>query len=279
MTIEEKIQYAMERWNLTEFSELYQFDTRAVYQGKSRDYGDCIIKINQNADALKKEAAMLRLLDGQGCCKLYDYDPFRSILLEERIVPGTVLREEQEMRIRIHQFIHLYRRIHRTTYRVDTFPTYMDWLYKADQFMEKNYPQFVLTKDMHHAFSIGKIMFQKYSDRTLLHGDFHHDNILMNAEGEYQMIDPKGVLGPKIFDLPRFIMNELDPNLNHSGKEHIQNVIQLIADDLNYPVKDISQLFYMEVILGNCWCVEDGEKPDSTDIEIATQILKEIESR
>ena len=43
-----------------------------------------------------------------------------------------------------------------------------------------------------------------------MHGDLHHDNILLRKDGSYAMIDPKGVAGPEILDLPRYIMNEID---------------------------------------------------------------------
>lgn len=91
-----------------------------------------------------------------------------------------------------------------------------------------------LTKHMKRAKDIGEEMFAKYPERTLLHGDLHHDNILLNANGDYSMIDPKGIVGPRIFDLPRFIMNELDPGLNTSGKSHIDLVIHMLSESLHY---------------------------------------------
>lgn len=87
------------------------------------------------------------------------------------------------------------------------------------------------------------------------------------------MIDPKGVVGPEIFDLPRFIMNELDSKLNHSGKVHIEQVIYALSKSLHYPSADIGKLFFMEVILANVWCVEDEEEIALCDIDIAMEVF------
>ena len=43
----------------------------------------------------------------------------------------------------------------------------------------------------------------------LLHGDLHHANMLFDKERGWQVIDPKGVLGPAYMECGRFIRNQL----------------------------------------------------------------------
>ncbi len=43
---------------------------------------------------------------------------------------------------------------------------------------------------------------------TLVHGDFHHHNIL-DAGGRYVAIDPKPMLGEAEYDVPSFLWNPL----------------------------------------------------------------------
>lgn len=127
---------------------------------------------------------------------------------------------------------------------------------------------------MFQAYEIGKELFAKYADRVLLHGDLHHHNILLDSSGRYKIIDPKGVTGPSIFDLPRFVLNELDLKINVTGEEHIKYVINRLSELLGYEKKDIDKLFFMEVILANVWCLEDGEEINEQDINIAVNVLE-----
>ena len=47
---------------------------------------------------------------------------------------------------------------------------------------------------------------------VLVHGDFHHHNILSSARG-YLAIDPKPMLGEPEFDVPPFLWNPLGAEL------------------------------------------------------------------
>lgn len=59
----------------------------------------------------------------------------------------------------------------------------------------------------------------------LLHGDFHHDNILLSNNGDYVIIDPKGVIGDPVFDIPRFILNEFGDEITTELYKKINGII------------------------------------------------------
>ena len=68
---------------------------------------------------------MLARLDGIGSCKAYAFDESGGLLLEERILPGTVLRRESSMEIRIDALFRVFRDIH---VRGECRESYLDWL-------------------------------------------------------------------------------------------------------------------------------------------------------
>lgn len=90
------------------------------------------------------------------------------------------------------------------------------------------------------------------------------------------MIDPKGIIGPLILDLPRFILNEFDTEYDETPAEHIRNVIKLISRRFAYPAEDIAKAFVMETFLANIWCIEDGVEPDTEQVEIAERVFAEF---
>lgn len=307
MNIKDKLVYATSKWRLTNITEIYANSVKAVYRANAASWGGVIVKINNNVDELCHEAAMLKALNGNGCCRLYAFEEEQGILVEGQLCPGTVLREELDVQKRVENFAAVFEKLHESTANGAAecalsrsgkkgfimgesgkleFEAYLDWLANAKRFCEESIvnssvevrellKETGLTEKMQYAYEIGAELFTKYPERILLHGDLHHDNILTNAEGGYSAIDPKGVIGPRIFDVPRFVLNEIgyvEELCAEEIKGHLEMVIRLMSERLGYPVQDIRKLLFMETILASVWSVEDGEEID----EMQIQIVKEL---
>jgi len=66
----------------------------------------------------------------------------------------------------------------------------------------KTCPDYIdLYNKMIEAEEICRQLWEKYTDRLLLHGDLYHDNILLGKNG-YCAIDPIGVIGDPVFNIP-----------------------------------------------------------------------------
>lgn len=263
------------QWDLEQLNTIYETDRKAVYASKSPQWGDVILKVDEDKRELECEYAVLKVLNGACSCKVFAYDEEQGLLLEERIVPGTVLRKEPDAMKRVGCFLQVFRTIHREAGHASGFDTYLDWLERASLFCRVHKVEKWVADGMEQSCQIGRRMFETYKDRVLLHGDLHHDNILLNDKGTYSMIDPKGVIGPAVFDLPRFLLNELDYPLESKRKSHIEEIARLIGERLNVSSSNIRELFYMEVMLANVWNIEDGEKPDRQQMQMAEELLRQ----
>lgn len=267
-----KIDAAVKKWGLTQCREIYRHPTKAVFSAQSRQFGPVILKIDHNIAQLKSEHQMLAGLSGAHNCKVYAYDESAGLLLEERIIPGTVLRREVSLEKRIQVFTGIFHEIHMPAQQGKT---YLDWLDGICDYCAQNHVAEELQDLALRARGFCAEMFAKYPERVLLHGDLHHDNLLSRADGSYAMIDPKGVIGLAILDLPRFILNELDTDHTCPDREHIRKVIRLLGTHTGYPEADIRKLFFMETVLENIWRAEDGEEMSREELEIAVAIVRE----
>lgn len=261
------INYAINKWELDHLEVIYEHSAKGVYSAESKHFGSVVLKVNQHKSQLESEYRMLARLSGCHSCKVYAFDENAGLLLEERIFPGTVLRREASLEKRIQQFLQVFHEIHMP---VDSGATYLNWLEQICEYCAKHQ---LAEEQASRAHLFCAEMFEKYPDRVLLHGDLHHDNLLLRTDGSYAMIDPKGVVGPAIMDLPRFILNELDTDHECSNRQHIEEVIRLLGEQSGYPAADIVKLFYMETILANVWCVEDGEEMNQEELEIADYLI------
>lgn len=263
----EKLKLSVSRWGLSEVETVYQNPNKAVFAAQSEQFGPVILKIDRDTAQLSSECDTLtRML---GCCRVWACDTHDGLLLEERILPGTPLREEPDMCKRIAAFKSAFRSIHSPAREG---VTYLNWLEKINRFCERSDAAADIRDKAARALSICAEMFEKYPDRVLLHGDLHHDNLLRRGDGSYAVIDPKGVIGPEILDTPRFIMNELDTPYEEPEKEHMAKVIALVSRELDYPEEDIRRLYFMEVVLGNVWCLEDGEEMNGEELTLAAEM-------
>lgn len=267
MDMQNKINYAVKKYGLDHLAVIYEHSAKGVFSAESSIFGPVILKLNQQSALLKSEYQMLARLSGRYCCKVYAFDESAGLLLEERIFPGTVLRREASLEKRIQIFLQVFHEIHMPA---NSGATYLNWLKQAHKYCILHHT----AEDMaSRAYLFCAEIFEKYSDRVLLHGDLHHDNLLLRADGSYAMIDPKGVIGPAIMDLPRFILNELDTEHSCSDRQHIEEVIRQLGKQSGYPAADIVKLFYMETVLGNIWRLEDGEDMDRQELDIASSLL------
>ena len=269
------IEYAKRELIVENLETIYECEERAVYVATTLKYGDIIMKMNDDVYELMMEYTALKDMSGNNCAKVYNCIG-GEMILEERIIPGNELRKVVDTDTRLSYFVETFNCIHKIPMNAKMYDTYLDWLSRAYEFCIGANVKPELTEKMHVAKAIGEELFEKYPERVLLHGDLHHDNMLLNKEGKYSIIDPKGVIGPEVFDIPRFVLNELDEDVNIKGKEHISYVISELSKRLSYDITDIKKLFFMETILSNAWCVEDGEEVDEEAIGIAAEILREV---
>lgn len=175
------------------------------------------------------------------------------------------------MEIRIDALFRVFRDIH---VRGECRESYLDWLEEICQFCrDRQVPEELRDKAFQARDICGEI-FAKYPERVMLHGDLHHDNLLRRTDGSYAMTDPKGVLGPEILDLPRFLLNELDTPHADPDERHLETVIRRMAERFGYSRGDLGRLFFMEAVLANIWSLEDGEAVNRSQMELADKILE-----
>ena len=261
--MQDTINRATKKWELNHLNVIYEHSAKSVFSAESEKFGAVILKADRHRQQLESEYKMLARLSGHCSCKVYAFDAEAGLLLEERIIPGTTLRRETSLAKRIQIFLQVFGRIHMP---VDSGETYLDWLEQICEYCVRHQ----MDEDMaSRAYLFCREMFGKYPERVLLHGDLHHDNLLLRTDGSYAIIDPKGVVGPAIMDLPRFILNEFDTVHLCPDRQHLEEVILLLGEQSGYPDSDIRKLFYMETVLANIWRVEDGGEMDMQELELA----------
>jgi streptomycin 6-kinase len=186
-------------WNL----ELGEPFTMALHSFAAPAGDDGVLKVQWEGDTESlHEGEALELWNGDGAVRLLRIG--ERALLEERAVPGTdisELREEEATAIAVATANKLWQRAGAPFRPVaDEVPVWLDM-----------YPS-ALTPLAQELWA----SFEPRSD-WLVHGDFHHHNILRHGGG-YVAIDPKPYLSEREYDVPSFLWNPFGYEMNDRSK-------------------------------------------------------------
>jgi streptomycin 6-kinase len=250
-------------WALSSFQLIPSFSANLVFRCISAKYGNAVLKLgNPSSREIASEFHTLREYEGRRFCSVFEVDLEHGIMLEECVQPGTPLRDENSLNKRLSVFSSLYNGLHIPPANAKLYPTYNGWVERITEYMSKREDCKELYLYMKKAHDICASVSAIYPQQMLLHGDFHHDNILLGRDGEYRIIDPKGVVGDPVFDVPRFILNEFDDEITDETYKKINKVISVLERNLKIPDDMIRKCLFVETAMGNCWCVEDGSTPE-----------------
>jgi streptomycin 6-kinase len=103
-------------------------------------------------------------------------------------------------------------------------------------------------------------------DISLLHGDFHHGNLLQNRVGDWTAIDPKGLVGERTFDFVNLLRNP-EGHLELAASRFHQRIRQ-IAREANIPPRRLLEWTFAFCSLSAVWLLDDGAEPVA-DLRIA----------
>ena len=147
------------------------------------------------------EAEALDVWAGDGAVRLLRHDPARRALLMERAVPGddaSTLAEDDATAVAVDVGRRLWRAAG-TPFRSihDHVPR---WIDNAEREGDEGSELIPLARELYR--ELGR------RDDTLIHGDFHHHNLLRHGE-RWVAIDSKAMLGEPEYELWSFLHNPL----------------------------------------------------------------------
>ena len=164
--------------------------------------GDAVLKVTPpEDDESDEEADALALWAGAGAVRLLRHDRRRRAMLLERAVPGddlSVLPEDEATALAVEAGLRLWKPAAEPFRWVgDNVPR---WLDNAERSGGAGAELIPLARELYASLDAGR--------STLVHGDFHHHNLLRSVRG-YVAIDAKPMLGEPEYDVASFLWNPL----------------------------------------------------------------------
>lgn len=278
---------ASRRWNLTDINPLQALSYSCVAYARQVET-DVVLKLCIPTDESKSEIAALRFYDGRNAVRLLDADPEKGMLLLERLRPGRTLASLKDdgratkiavdVMKKLWECSNDFRRNQATEADTTGFIELKDWFdgFKRlrKRFNGKTGP--LPKKIVETAESLSMDLLAESKDETLLHGDFHHFNVLESGRG-WLAIDPKGVIGPKGYEAGPFLINPAPDFLNRSNpKVQTARRIAILSEMLGLEWERVHAWGFCHAVLSAWWSVEDGG--DWTYAIRCAEILQQVKT-
>lgn len=249
------------QWNVA-LGPPFDLSYNYVAAARRSDGTDVVLKVGFPDHELEREMAALRLYGGAGICRLLEVDAARHAMLLERLRPGEMLADLARMdddaatRIGAEVMRTLWRPVPDSA-NDGSFRPIAEW-FRAFERHRARYggpgplPRALLDR----AETLAQELLASARTEVLLHGDFHHYNVLSAQRAPWLAIDPKGMLGDPGYEVGPFLLNP-NQELWIGRPDVLRRRLDILADELAYDRARLRDWGFAHAVLSACWSAED----------------------
>lgn len=271
------------RNGITLSTELPNMRMNLVLFGESVELEPVVLKLSPY-DEIAPELGMAAYVSGRGYPRVYDHNLRDGWIVMERISPGITLQQLAERNAiadadatQIAAELLL-----RTTMPAPSagevqFPNLPRWLRSLFAYARTAEDGPMPLDQVARAIDHAEWLLHLPAEQQLLHGDFHHGNIIQGEQG-WMLIDPKGVVAPLAFEVGPWFYNPLDLSRQPDLPTLFDRRLQIFAETLGIDRITLWRAAYVAAVLSDCWTLESGTVEDTHFRTITTSLLQLPES-
>jgi len=255
-SINHLIAYAENRWrfsSLPPFELSYNYVAPVIFD----DASQAVLRLMIPGEECDHQIKTLTIYHGSPMCELMGSDAKKGILVLEKLIPGLTLRTVTQEDTSVKIAAELIREM--SAKRIDSkhpFPTTSKWQERLYEAAKVDFPEGVKIQEriIRRAIRLSYKLCSKSKNTYLLHGDFHHDNILLAGQ-RWKLIDPKGVIGEMACEVVPFLMNNITID---DAEAKIKHRATQFAELLDLDLNRIYGWGLCHSVLSACWDLDDN---------------------
>lgn len=248
------------RWSLAVMPPFLPLSINYVAPAVRADGTEVVLKLGVPNRELTCEIDALRLCAGDGIVQLLDGDEDQGILLLERLQPGTPLAEVTDDEEATAIAVQVMRRLWRPAPAEHRFPTVARWA----SGLQRLHARFGGGTGPFPAETIARAerLFDELNTSTaehmLLHGDFHHWNVLAAGREPWLALDPKGILGDPGYEIGPWIANRIPDDMDAAtARRNMARILDQLSEALPYDRVRLADWSFAQFVLSAWWSYED----------------------
>ncbi len=218
---------------------------------------DVVLKVGVPNPELTSEIEALRLYDGRSAVRVIDSDAEKGLLLLERLQPGTMLLEVDDDAQATEIAAGVMRSLWRPAPTQNNLILLQDWFdafreYRQHFGVSGSVPLTLLQT----AEALVADFFAEHEPHVVLHGDFHHYNLLKSG-ADWKVIDPKGVIGPRGYEVGPLLVNPSGLLHGPDAKQISDRRVAILAEQLGMERSRIRGWAIAHAVLSACWSFDE----------------------
>ncbi|MDQ6673573.1 MAG: aminoglycoside phosphotransferase family protein [Chloroflexota bacterium] len=255
----------------------FELSYNYVVAAKQRDGTPAVLKIGVPRAEIRREQSALSLYAGDGACRVIRSDFERCAMLLERVEPGEMLvrlvraDDEQATRIGARLLRKLWRPV--PAEACPTLRPVSEWFAAFDRHRQAYDGPGPLPRRVFDAgVAAATTLLDSAPAPVLLHGDFHHYNVLSARREDWLAIDPKGMTGDRGYDVGPFMCNPR-PSDGPLSPAMLQRRLDILAEELEYDRARLRDWSIAHAVLSACWSAEDHSTGWQAAVNVAEMLL------
>jgi streptomycin 6-kinase len=239
------------RWRVSVEDEVYS--SGSVLAFGHRDRQPVVLKVLAHSGNEWSSGQVLDAFGGRGVVRVLDYAD--GAVLLERLLPGRTLAEEDLDDDAATAIIAGVISRMSPGPPPGAAPTVESW----GQGFERHAGQTEGVPDalVNLARSIYSELCASQAATRLLHGDLHHHNVVLDAQGGWLAIDPKGVVGELAYEVGAALRNPCERPALYGAPATIRNRVDHFARALHLDPWRILGWAFAQAVLAALWELED----------------------
>jgi streptomycin 6-kinase len=247
----------------------FNFTARA----KNKNGKEFVVKICIPSIEVTQEISALKHMSGGGMVELLESDENKGIIILEKLNPGTMLSELKNDAEATKVVACVMSKLwHPISQGGDKWKTTQQWFERLEKPL--NLPADFPMKLVDQAKVVANELHSDMGESVLLHGDLHHFNILSATHKPWLAIDPKGVVGERVYETGAFLRNPI-PAITTSM--HIKIImtkrIEIFSEVLGFDKQRIKSWGFAQAVLAAVWSL-DANSNDYRSFLVCANAMK-----
>ena len=220
---------------------------------------DVVLKLCCDPDEYALERDALAAFPHHARVEVLAHDDTHRALLLERVSPGDPLDGHTDA-ASLTAALDLMERLHAPADAPHPFPTVRQWCDGLARHRATFGGPGPLPRDLFEtAESLAADLLAQTDTSWLLHGDLHHANVLRDATRGWIAIDPKGVVGPRVYELCAWMRNPPGFATDTEAAGRLTRRVDRAAERA-WVERDVLVAWgLVEAVLSESWDVEEGQ--------------------
>jgi streptomycin 6-kinase len=256
----------VERWGLTVervFAAGGQISMIVLV--RTQDGTPAVLKAGMVTEETAQEHAALAHWDGHGAVRLLRADPEQGVLLLERLAADVSLRSLAEPKAML-EAAGLLQRLWVPPAADHPFTTVADYSAGLERSLRERREQPYaagVRPLVDEALALRAELVPTEPEAVLLHGDYHHGNVLAAERVPWLAIDPKPLVGERAYDLAWLVRDRLSTLAAQPGsRAAARRRAAKLADSLDVDPQRLRGWAVFRAVQAGLWYFSVGDRPD-----------------